>query len=183
MNKSDPVLLFYGTDTCPHCTNLAQIWGDVAKGPHTVKKLVNNLYPNVRVQTIIAKGALNEKEYPAGLKQFVRWVPMIMLIPGRMWDRAMANLSNVPPVSLIEGTQVMNAVWKGQVLERVQEFDSTKADGILAWLKKALDHPDFVRAQNAPVESTAHVRPLPKIENPFKLTDNVCTIKIISRPK
>lgn len=185
--NSDPVLLFYGTESCPHCVKLAQIWGEVATGPHTVKKLVNKAFPNVRVQNIIIKSNMDESKYPAGLKQFVRWVPMIMLIPGRLWDQAMSNLNSVPPVSLIEGTQVMNAIWKNGSLERVNEFDQTKADSIVAWVKRALADPNFIKVQSGTPEPntnlTPHLRTLPARENPFKSTDNVCTIKIITRPK
>ena len=182
MSKSDPVLVFYKSTSCGYCVSLARIWGDESNGPNTVKKLVGAAFPNLRFQTVTTPGgpSLNEKEYPSGLIAFAKWFPMILLVPGPRWNEAMAHLGPNNPISLIEGTQVMNAVWKNGKLEYVGGFDSTKAEGILAWVRHAINQPDFKRAQ-AGLDPLPALPQMPSLLSPPP-TDSICSLRVVSRP-
>jgi hypothetical protein len=108
---------------------------------------------------------------------------MILLIPGPKWNAAMAHLGPNNPISLIEGTQVMNAAWKDGRLEHVGGFDTTKPEGILAWVKQAMNNPDFKRAQ-----AGLDPLPVPAVAQPnlfARLSSNndpICSMRVVSRP-
>ena len=78
----------------------------------TLKKVV----PNVRIVVITSK-TMNSKDfdfdsYPAALNEYRSWFPMVLYIPGEVWDRANEHLGPDNYVDISDGVRVMNAEHK-----------------------------------------------------------------------
>ena len=138
---------------------------------------------------------------------------MVLLIPGKLWDSAMANLGPKNPILLREGVQIMNAKWEGNAYTYELKYDIHNPADFTKWLREALNNPDFKRAQNvetkapeptafpssSPASHPSHpisplmsniVRPArthPRITSTSKavieIDGDVCRMKIISRPR
>ena len=79
---SEPVVVFYKSITCKHCTNLTAIWDKVVAA-------MKNVTP-IRTFTVTTK--VNVLLFQDSTERFInyaRWFPMILLVPGRLLDEAM----------------------------------------------------------------------------------------------
>lgn len=80
------------------------------------------------------------------------WFPMIRLVPGVVWDDAMANLGPDNPVIIKDGVQIFNGFWNSENPSRVKhelKYDPLRSEGWVRWLKSALEQEDFQIVQNS----------------------------------
>lgn len=204
----EPTLVFYKSSMCKHCQNLTNIWD-------SVKHALKGVHPGLRFYEVTATdntGKFNENIVPKDLLRYGRWFPMILLIPGRTWDDAMANLGPKNPVEIREGVQIMNAKWEDRNFRYNQEYDIRNPAEFSKWLREALNNSEFKRVQNGEsVVSTPVVRPVQRVEpvtpaprpiaplmsnivrpihtvssrreSVVEVEGDVCRMKIISRPR
>lgn len=156
----EPIVVLYKSSVCRHCQNLTNIWDSVTK---TLKEV----HPKLRFHVLTAKdntGKFDENIAPKDLIRYGKWYPMILLIPGRTWDNAMANLGPKNPIEIKDGVQVMNAVWENGNISYVQKYDIRKPDEFAKWLREAFENEDFKRVQFA--SSGGSVVAVPTIQTP-----------------
>lgn len=193
----EPVLVLYKSAQCRHCQNLEKMWDSVVNAVKTV-------YPKLRFYTLTTKdntGKFDENTAPKDLIRYAAWFPMILLVPGRLWDSAMSNLGPGNPIRLREGVQTMNGAWSGDKMVYQAKYDIRKADNFGKWLKDALANEEFQKAQFLPKQPdqprTNEIQPLmdkiirpPIKEVPTKtryaeiedISVDVCSMRIRSRP-
>jgi len=206
---SEPVLVLYKSSSCVHCRNLTNIWDDVTAS-------LKSVYPKLRFYVLTSNspnGKFDENTNPKSLIRYGKWFPMILLVPGKVWDLAMANLGPKNPIEIKDGVQIMNATWDKEEIKYVQKYDIRKPAEFAKWLEEAMGNEDFKRVQlNGPTKNTGPVVPttnhpsapiqplLSSIVRPTNSNNNyvsagipernnhevmgdVCSMRIISRPR
>jgi len=142
---SEPVVVLYKSSACTHCRNLTNIWDDVTSS-------LKSVYPKLRFYVLTAHdntGKFDENVAPKYLIKYGKWFPMIILVPGKVWDAAMGNLGPKNPIEIKEGVQIMNAAWDKDDLKYIQKYDIRKPAEFSKWLKDSLENEDFKRVQAA----------------------------------
>jgi hypothetical protein len=151
---SEPTLVLYKSSVCRHCIKLSEIWDKPpGKDEDSVVSALKKVHPKLRFYVLTAKdntGKFDENTAPKDLIRYGKWFPMILLIPGRMWDEAMSKLGPKNEVTLIDGVQIMNGKLENSVPTYVQKHDIRKPAEFAEWLKEALNNEDFKRVQNNP---------------------------------
>jgi len=136
---SEPVLVFLLSSNCMWCDYLLKNW-DV-----TVNALVS-VYPNIRFPLPIEETKkykyppiiLNHNQlhpsYPKDLLNYhILWAPMILLIPGNVWDECMLNLNKK-----LYNMEIMNSNMINNKIEYLQKWDIRKPENFSNWLLEAL---------------------------------------------
>jgi hypothetical protein len=137
MNPSHPVVVMYGARTCTHWQKLKPIWET------DIKSALSKEYPDLRLVTVVAdncSGSFDETIYPKQLKEYARWFPMVLLVPGPVWDTAVQTMNSEHPSPLKDGVQIMNGIQK-QHIEYVQTYNIYEVTHYIKWLKQALENP------------------------------------------
>ncbi len=215
MSSSEPVIVLYKSNGCRHCISLSKIWDTPSKDEESVVGALKKVYPKLRFHALTARdnsGKFDEDTNPKDLIRYGKWFPMILLIPGRLWDSAMAKLGPENNVQLLEGVQIMNGYWQNNELKYNVRYNIQKPSEFGKWLTEAMENADFKRVQNSPKDSiivptsqeNKDIKPIPplitnlvkpsnfkqnyngvgSIENTPKSSDadEVCSMRIISRP-
>ena len=120
----EPTIVLYKSSVCRHCQSLTNIWDSVTAA-------LKGVHPKIRFYTLTAKdntGKFDENIAPKDLIRYGKWYPMILLVPGKTWDAAMANLGPKNPIEIKDGVQIMNAAWDKDELKYVQKYDIRKVD-------------------------------------------------------
>ena len=209
----EPVVVLYKSSMCRHCTSLANIW-DTNPSGESVTSVLKKINPKLRFFTVTAKdntGKFDENTAPKDLIRFSKWFPMILLIPGPLWNNAMSKLGPKNDIKLIDGVQILNGKWDGEV-KYVQKYDITKPNDFGDWLRDGLGNDDFKKVQNSGTSSivptiqsgsipSQPIQPiLSGISKPSNTATNyvaagaterhsfmepgdVCSMRIISRPR
>lgn len=182
MTNSEPVVVLYKSNACRHCIALSNIWDKPpSKDEDSVMTAMRKVYPKIRFFIVSTKdnsGKFDENTAPKDLFRYAKWYPMILLVPGTLWDKAMSKLGPKNDVQIVEGVQVMNGVWENKELKYVYKYDTRKPSEFARWLRDALDNEDFKRVQNRQ-ETLKNIT----FENNNTQRFDVCSMKIISRPK
>lgn len=159
----EATVVLYKSSVCRHCTALSNIWDTPPnKDEDSVTTAIKKVYPNVRFYVLTAKdntGKFDENTAPKDLLRYGKWYPMILLIPGRMWDAAMSKLGPKNDVQLVEGVQIMNGMWEAGELKYVQKYDIRKPAEFGRWIRDALENDDFKRIQNGSAQSAIGSQP------------------------
>jgi len=204
---TEPVIVLYKSNQCRHCISLSEIWDKPpADGSDSVVDTLKKVYPKLRFFVLTSKdntGKFDENTAPKDLKRYGKWYPMILLIPGKIWDLAMSKLGPKSDALLIDGVQIMNGILKNGQPELFQKYDTRKVTEFSKWLKEALENEDFKKIQNSnnnppiipTIEQNGNIQPhFPKIIRPnntnknyigsdLHITGDICSMRIISRPK
>jgi hypothetical protein len=215
MSTHEPVVVLYKSNQCGHCTRLSTIWDNPpGKGEDSCVSAMRKVYPKIRFYTLTVKennGKFDENTAPKDLFRYRFWFPMILLVPGKTWDAAMAQLGPKNNVRIQDGVQIMNGAWsidktsKQEVILNVQKYDIRKPVKFAEWLKESLENEEFKRIQNSsivpppavlaePIQNHHHVPATnassilssanpPSKSGSDKATGDVCSMRIISRPR
>jgi len=166
---STPVLvLFTSNSMC--CKNLIDIWypppaGRLPKEECFLHRLAK-IYPDLRFVNISCdtQGLGYSEQYPLAMSYYIRWFPMILLVPGPMWDHAM--LYPESDIELIDGVQIFNGIWEDKpfyamnsymglgpdidhkILMYRPKYDIRKVDDFMQWFTESVNNPGFIAAQN-----------------------------------
>lgn len=216
----EPTVVFYKSAMCGHCTSLTNIWEpgakNLKKGEKSVTEVLKEVYPKIRFFVVTAKdntGKFDENTAPKDLIRYGKWFPMILLVPGRVWDAAMANLGPKNTAQILDGVQMLNCHWNDkekQELKYQQKYDIRKPEDFGRWLKEGLANDEFKRIQdgnkdngsnNNSVSTTqSPSQPIQPLMTPLTRTNNnnvshtsssrtfdppgdICSMRIISRPR
>ncbi|MEO6066739.1 MAG: hypothetical protein ABIQ41_02015 [Gemmatimonadales bacterium] len=195
----EPIVVLYKSQQCGHCNKLAAIWDtNPNKDEDSVTTAMKKIYPKIRFFTITAKdngGKFDENTAPKDFIRYGKWFPMIVLVPGKLWDEAMSKLGPKNDVKLVDGIQVMNAKVEDGSPKYVQEYDVRKPVEFGRWLEKAISNEDFKRVQYG--GTVVQPQPIPSlltniikpnmsshvINHDVNTGGDYCGMKIISRTK
>lgn len=149
---SEPVVVLYKSNVCRHCTTLSNIWDTPPnKDEDSVVSALKKVNPKIRTVIVTSKdnsGKFDENTAPKDLLRYAKWFPMILLVPGRVWDAAMAQLGPKNEVPVVDGVQIMNAIKVDDKFEYAQKYDIRKPSEFSRWLKDCLETDDFKRVQS-----------------------------------
>lgn len=144
MIRPDPVIVVLETQTSIYTYRLRKIWPEVSSN-------ILKVYPNIRICFVESSNCcsnFDQNIFPTDLKQYFKWTPMVLLIPGKLWDTAMQHLGPNNPIKIKEGVQIFNAEW-----DTPDDFIYTRTYNYLdpedyaKWIKTSLNHPDFLKVQ------------------------------------
>lgn len=195
--NNEPVVVLYKSDQCGHCIALSKIWDTPTVGTDSVVTEIRKVYPKMRFVTVTAAnngGAFDENVYPKSLVKYARWFPMVILVPGSLWNAAMSKLGPKNDVDLTQGVQIMNGRWETDkdgktTLKSEGKYSPKKSSEFGRWIKDAMEVQEFKNEQSkrGPIHSL--------ISNNFKLpisqpvsqrqskkSGDVCSMRVISRP-
>lgn len=193
--NSEPVVIYIKSVDCGFCTSLSKIWDTPTKDTDSVVGEIKKVHPKMRfVSVTIERGkySVDENLYPKDLSRFIKWYPMILLVPGPVWNEAMSKLGPKSEVKLGSGVQVMNGqVENGELKNQpATKYNSRKPAEFGRWVKDSMNSLEFKQSQQKPI--------LPLVSPSFKLPDNphvpnphpvkkndkpdVCSMRVISRP-
>jgi hypothetical protein len=150
MANSSPVVVYYKSQTCRFCTQLDAKWGkETDVDNSTVLGAMKQVCPKLRTFVISSNdsnGTFDENAVPSDMRRWAKWFPMILLVPGRIWDNAMLTLGPGNPASVIDGVQILNGM-KGTNGEIIYQstYDGQTPEGIAKWLTDALNDEEFKR--------------------------------------
>lgn len=159
--SSEPIVVLYKSNGCRHCISLSKIWDTPTKDEESVVSVLKKVYPKLRFHTFTARdntGKFDENLAPKDLFRYGKWFPMILLIPGRLWDSAMEKLGPKNDVQLVEGVQIMNGFMENDELKYNVTYNITKPSEFGRWLTDALENEEFKRVQNN-IKDTKDTKP------------------------
>jgi hypothetical protein len=150
---STPVCILY----TPNNTNLRTRWyasplGNAVQG-HGILDRLRETSPGLRFYDIINENTetpqivdRDGQIYCKGIRPYHHWSPMIILVPGPLWDRVM--LDPDANTKLVDGVQIFNGGWEGNILWYFRKYDLQNDDSFVQWLKVSLSNNDFLAVQN-----------------------------------
>lgn len=160
----EPVVVLYKSEQCKHCTALAKIWDSPPnRDEDSITATIKKVYPKTRFFVLTTKdntGSFDENKAPKDLNRYGKWYPMILLVPGSLWDSAMGKLGPKNDVKLIEGVQIMNGAWTNSdasKIEYVQKYNIQKPAEFGRWIRDAMENDEFKRVQNETVMAVAPI--------------------------
>ncbi len=139
----EPVVVVIGSKHCSHCLRLESIWDEVENEIRTV-------YPTMRFATFMLDqpGKFDETFVPSGLKIYNWWVPMVLLVPGPIWDQAVADIQPNSTVEIKDGVQIFNGQMVDTKLRLIYTFNGKTPADYGSWIRAAMQNEDFIRVQN-----------------------------------
>jgi len=140
---SEPVVLLYKSDMCHHSKQLMHMWDDIITE-------IKSVYPKLRFHVLTSSnnsGKFDENVAPKSLIKYAKWFPMILLVPGKVWDEGMSNLGPENGIEIKEGVQIMNGVWKGDDFKYEQKYNNKRVGDYMEWIKDGLNNEEFKRVQ------------------------------------
>ncbi len=193
---STPVIVLSKADACGWCTKLAAFW-DTPPNMKTKSavQLMKQIHPSLRTFIAASKdmsGNFDESIVPYGMKKYVSqgsWFPMILLVPGPVWDNAIKHIGDKSDIPITDGVQIFNGFFDDNgfpSMDRPGKYEMTP-EGIAAWFKVAIINPEFQRVQNAlPISTTYKSKIIQQISQNNELKNSnqsVCSMNIIPRRK
>lgn len=200
---TEPVIVFFKSKQCGHCITLEKIWASPpSKDKDSVITAVQKVYPKIRFDSVTAKdngGEFDVNVSPKGMEFYRKWFPMIILVPGKLWDAAKSKLGPLNDQKIIDGVQIMNGKWLGDTYEHDYKYDIRDPSKFGEWLKVSLENEDFKRVQSGsivpikqPIASQSFqpllnniVKPTNTVNNYVATSNNksdVCSWKVLGRP-
>ena len=191
MVNSAPVVVFYKSNKCGHCATLSAIW-DTNKNGDSITQVLRKINPNIRFAVITAKemnGIFDTNVAPVDVIRYANWFPMVLLVPGKVWDNAMQNLGPKNEATVKDGVQIFNGRWEDDTVNAYNRYNFTNTGKYRMlvpsefgrWYTDSLENPDFKKHQFGIVSPP----PTPQILTPAVETKNeneVCMLRIVARP-
>lgn len=177
MSLSEPVIVFYKSKNCGFCTDVSNIWDNSSSNSElSITASLRKVNPNVRffiVNAIDRTGNFDENLAPKDLIRYAKIrFPQIILIPGPLWDTAMANLGPNNNIKLIENVKVMNFKIVNEKLEYEEKYDLLVPSDYERWFNDCMN-----------ISSKININPIITTKvNKYNLNINPCTIQLISYP-
>lgn len=165
---SSPVVVFITADNCGHCRTLKEKLPDIEAALIGLGgvRIVKVPLPSIGSQ-------IDTSRYPAGLNNYLKWFPMILLIPGAKWDQAMSNTKSNTDLSAF----IMNGTMENGSPKHGGSSYSLDKSGIIAWVSSHLSSLPSSSGYVAPSFSSGLVYvPTSKTK-----TDSTCDMRLLGR--
>jgi hypothetical protein len=92
-------------------------------------------------------GFFDRNKVPSGLELYIRWYPMLLCIPGPLWDKAMREVGTKTPVSLKNGSKIYNGAWMRDDLEMTSKYDRNNISDYTRWIRDCVEDDEFKSIQ------------------------------------
>jgi hypothetical protein len=165
----------------------------------SVTSAIRKMVPKIRFAIVASpdlRGHFDENLFPKDLQRYSGWFPMILLIPGPIWDKAMANLGPKNPIKLEGGIKVFNGeiTKRDGIITLVQknDYNFLEPSEYGRWIKKAAEDPEFKRIQSGKDSLSSIITPYNPINEGIKFEseeknledghDTCPSLKMISWP-
>jgi hypothetical protein len=79
---------------------------------------------------------------------YLSWDPVLILIPGPLWNYMMANPNADLSVETINKIQVYNAMIIPNGIQIITKYDKYQPDNIILWFEDCINDEEFMKAQN-----------------------------------
>lgn len=136
-SHAPPVLVFYGSKMCTYTKKLLQMQDQIIS-------VIKQIYPYTRFITLLSddfSGNINMENIPPKFSFFLRrWFPMIILIPGHIWNAFLTHFN---------GIQILNAYIDNNEIchDRRPQYDFTNIVHYGEWFENALNMSSFQNFQ------------------------------------
>lgn len=166
---TDPVLLILLSSSCHWCDYLLKNWDATINAllavnpnlrfPIPTEKTIQYKYP-----PIILEHNQLDPIYPKDLVNYhILWAPMIMVVPGQVWDECMKNKNKK-----LERVDIMNSQIVNKKIEYIQKWDIRKPESFTSWLSDVLKIPVHIK-QPLPLPLAEPTRAELRCQNVFNL--------------
>lgn len=158
MESIEPVVVLWkhkydAFDECYECYKCQQrlsIW-DAIDDVETATSAMKKIYPNIRIVVISVVHPFDEATVPIvpkGMIFYQCWYPMIILVPGKIWNNAMTNRGSDADVRLQDWVQILNGYWHDDFkCSFIYKYDTLKPSEYGRWLKDAMENEEFRKVQ------------------------------------
>jgi hypothetical protein len=197
--ESQPVFILLTAKGCGHCTKLYEIWP-------SIKSKIEGLPNKITIVEIRQEGTqanINPSIYPKDLETYRKWFPMILLVNGSVWNKAMSNLGVNNDVKL--NAAIMNGKMGEKGPEFKSQYGKIDPDSVAKFITETLSSNGWSAADKKLPVSIPTIQPTNKtlintgngasvnntITNniptkvntyiPTGVSNNVCSMKIMSR--
>lgn len=139
MSQASPVLVVINLFSSLHSHKFKLIWNDI-------KKSATDSYPNLRFFEITVDNNIkfDKTIAPSFLQYYTKWwFPMILLVPGPLWDHSMKNLvsdnsTKIKDEKIQSEIQIMNGYHDDEdKLKFTFKYHTLKKTDVLLWLNGA----------------------------------------------
>lgn len=174
LSNSEPIVLLCTRCTYGNCSDVGGFWDDGSE--NSVVSTLKTIYSNIRTVVVNANndGTFDEHKWPKDLIRYGKWFPMILLVPGQLWDNAMSRLGPNNDIQLIEGVQIMNGYLVDGVLKYHCIYDITKASEFGRWFQTAINATNIKNFSCVPISQSS---PMSNTEVK-ELTSNSLIVKL-----
>lgn len=147
--SSRGVLILISAKTCGHCKRLYDsYWPEITS---EVKSLGGIEIVEIKLET--TSSPLDTTKYPAGLNKYLRWYPMLLLVPTANYQQALRDKD-----TKIDGYILNGKLTDTGVADFVNAGYSMDKAGIMKWINDTLAKPQF--NSKPPVPTTSSIKPL-----------------------
>jgi len=143
-NIAEPIVILIKSNACGHCKNISNIWDKISVA-------MKEVYPKLRIFVVTVddnSGNFDRNKIPGGLEKYMKWFPMILLVPGNIWDNAIKEVGSRNPPTIKDGVQILNGKWDNNSLTFNVKYDIRNPAGFAEWVKDSLEIPEFKTVQN-----------------------------------
>jgi hypothetical protein len=137
---SEPVLILYVSSTHIRSVRADGYWDCWLSSLDKIFEI----YPNLRFHEI-ESDTYNNLIFPKGKYVHTPYFPLVLLVPGPLWDDVVSNPS--AHVKLVNGVQHFNICLSKGNRYYVPKYEHN-INGHVAWFTDSLNNPDFIAAQN-----------------------------------
>jgi thiol-disulfide isomerase/thioredoxin len=153
------VLVVIKAETCGHCQKLTPLLPDIFKA-------VKKEYPDINIQLIEMKSMFKQdfdsKKHPQGLVEYLKWYPMILLIPTSTWEKG---------GEMKKGVQIMNGKRNNRGdIEQSPNCNFMNKDSFVKWIKESMENEDYAKELSKKSSSTKDTIPESKLQTPLTLS-------------
>lgn len=123
--KYDPVIVLITSDICPHSKKLLNVWEQIHSDIYSIRPIT--------VHKINCKELLHGNDVPKGLKPYEVWFPMILLVPGLVWNLVMSNLGQL--IEIKQEVKIFNGKWKHDNVTFDHKYIRADRNHVCSWFK------------------------------------------------
>lgn len=139
------VVILLTSNGCRPSIHLMKRWDEITAELKTVDPKIKII--SVHNVGLGFKFKLNPYIYPVDLKSYAQWTPMMISVPGELWNLALAHTYLGPrnPILLQEGVQILNGVQPPKLLRNITFDRRYNQTEIKRWFQDALQDQEFIR--------------------------------------
>jgi len=144
---SRAVLAVVSSKQCRHCMDFYRdTWPELSS---ELKNISGIEVVEIKLETL--SSPLDTSKYPSGLSKYLKWFPMLILVPTASYQQGLLNKdAKINPV-------IMNGKANDSGVEYSNEGYRMDKASILRWINTSLEKPQFV---NTPQNPTTSIKPL-----------------------
>lgn len=180
-SSSSPVIVVIRMKGCPPCGRLTEKWP-------AIKEAIKQKASYYRFYEIEIGGGIkiDFNRIPKGLSKFFMSFPVIMVIPGDIWDQSFQSLGEDNPVDFTSQARIYRGKYVGGQITRGPDYIEPNVEEILKFLN--------ISGSSSSASASSKPKPIIEIDSsissgvvigrrPSEITSSVRRVGTPSRPK